>query len=208
MRQNDVPCQYISIFGFLHRPRCKYKYVCYNSFIFDWLCNCKGGGLSQNTKAVRKKYLFALLQEIDLNIERLREIHGKMPTRAALEEFLKAPVIRIPTPRKVWVRPRHPKIERVVNRPLITFDYDCIIFMSNTEVLQDLEDLLIKSIIQFYGRLETLKSDVGSIENKAFVTISLGGRNDLFIHLKSLMENGITLGENARNGIALYLRKV
>jgi len=28
------------------------------------------------------------------------------------------PVIRVPTPRKVWVRPRHPEVERVVQKKI------------------------------------------------------------------------------------------
>src|ERR1700730_17396031 len=38
--------------------------------------------------------------------------------RFLLGPAVNQPVIRIPTPRKVWVRPRHPEVERVVQKKI------------------------------------------------------------------------------------------
>jgi len=143
-----------------------------------------------NKRVVRKKYLVALLQEIDVNIEALKKTFDGLPPPEALAVFLNKGLLR----------------KR--NRPLITVTYTYVVFESHTAIIMDLDNALITTITKFYGHLDTIKTDVASVESKAFETISLAGRNALFAHLRTTMGAAIEQGKNSQNGIAMYLRLV
>lgn len=140
-------------------------------------------------KKIRKKYLIALVQEIETNVDVLKKTFDSMPNRSALEEFLKK---GLP--------------EKQHNRPLMTTTYSTIVFTSSPEVLKDLDYLLIKTIIQFYGRLDAIKTDVGSLEYKAYETISMEGRLGILEFIRKSLEFAMSEGKNASDGISMYLR--
>lgn len=107
----------------------------------------------------RKRYLLGLKEEIALNIRNLQSTIAAFPPKAKINAFLKA---------------------EKKNRPLMTFSYYSIIYRNRTDVLQDLPDILIRDIVDFYGKLESLAVNVSSIEGKAFETISGEGREYAF----------------------------
>ncbi|MGH6838452.1 MAG: hypothetical protein ACREDT_06565 [Methylocella sp.] len=142
-----------------------------------------------NSKKLRKKYLVALVQEIDTNVDVLKKTFDSMPPRSVIEDFIAK---GLP--------------EKLHNRPLLTTTYSTIVFSSSPDVLRDLDYLLIKTIIQFYGRLDTIKTDVGSIEYKAYETISPEGRIGLIEFIRKSIEFAMAEGKNASDGISMYLR--
>jgi len=119
----------------------------------------------QKQKAARKRYLLALGEEITLNVGKLNKIITHFPNIDEIDARLKA----------------DSKLEAPKNyRPLLTFNYNSIVFETRTEVLQDLEKELISSIVDFYGKLSEVATDVAAIESKAYETISDASRRKLF----------------------------
>jgi hypothetical protein len=87
----------------------------------------------------------------------------------------------------------------------MTFGYS-VIFRNRTEVLQDVTDLLIKNIIEFYGRLESIGVAISAIEGKAWETISYEGRGALLEYIIAEQKIAAQLGETIHTAIALELR--
>jgi hypothetical protein len=110
-------------------------------------------------KRARRSYLIALKEEIAINIKSLDKSINMFPDSVRLNAFLDA---------------------STTNRPIMTFTFHNTVFSTRTEVLQDLEDKVINGIVDFYGRLSELKTDVSAIENKSFETISKPARQQCF----------------------------
>jgi len=134
-------------------------------------------------REVRKRYLLALKEEIDLNINGLEKF--VFPPMPRLREYLRAD-------RK--------------NRPLITFHYSSIIFSNRTEILQDLPDALINSIVDFYGKLESIRGNVAAIDKDAFETISDDGREAAISSLVILGRLALQHGQSLITQIRLLGR--
>jgi hypothetical protein len=133
---------------------------------------------------VRQRYLFALKAEIALNISGLQSTIAAFPSPDIFRQFLRA----------------DPK-----NRPFITLSYS-VIFRNRTEILQDLPDLLINNIVEFYGKLESLALNVVSIEEKAFERISDDGREAVLQYILEIMKSATQQGDSILIAIELHLK--
>jgi hypothetical protein len=131
---------------------------------------------AQKQIAIRKRYLVAMKEEIELNIGSLTKILSYWPQRPLICQFLG---------------------ERKKNRPVVTFSHSSAIFKNRLEVLQDLPDVLINNIVDFYGKLDALTADVAAIEAKGFETISNDGREGIILDIieeqKILKQQGTSL---------------
>lgn len=136
----------------------------------------------------RKDYLVALLQEINLNIDTLKKAEQELPSVKDLDDFLEK------------------DLPGRVNRPIMTLSYSSFIFKSKIDIIHGLDDIVIKSITQFYGKLDSIAVDIGTIEYKAYETISPEGRSSIFAAIRIDLHACLVHGEAARDGIALYLR--
>ena len=132
----------------------------------------------------RKRYLFALREEISLNIASLDKSIKGWPARQQISDFLRAD-------RK--------------NRILITLTFYSTIYSTRGEVLQDLPEILINNIVDFYGKLNELTVDASAIEFRAFETISDGGREDMFYSLRAAQEIALQQGKSIKDSISLHL---
>ena len=92
------------------------------------------------------------------------------------------------------------------NRPLITFNYYSVIYRNRLEVLQDLPDLLINNIVDFYGKLDILAVNIDAIGEIAFETISEDGRETLILHILEQLKLAHQQGESVLTPIELQLR--
>ncbi|RTL81883.1 MAG: hypothetical protein EKK29_17165 [Hyphomicrobiales bacterium] len=110
----------------------------------------------EKQRNVRKRYLMALREEIAINVKALDKSISMTQQLDKVEEFLRA---------------------SKANRPLITYTYFSTVFSSRTDVLQDLDEKIINGIVDFYGKLSELKTDIDGLESKAFEAISDGGRS-------------------------------
>lgn len=108
-------------------------------------------------RLVRKRYLMALREEIAINVKALDKSISMTQQLDKVDEFLKADK---------------------KNRPLITYAYFSTVYASRTDVLQDLDEKIINGIVDFYGKLAELKTDIDGLESKAFEAISDGGRSN------------------------------
>jgi hypothetical protein len=120
---------------------------------------------AQKQIAIRKRYLVAMKEEIELNIGSLTKILSYWPQRPLICQFLG---------------------ERKKNRPVVTFSHSSAIFKNRLEVLQDLPDVLINNIVDFYGKLDALTADVAAIEAKGFELRNRKSLNSK-VHLCSLL---------------------
>lgn len=137
----------------------------------------------------RRIYLLALLQEIALNVNSLTDARGLFPPAADLQKFV-----------------RKEPVNGTAPRPFITFNYSSVIFRTRTEVLQDLEEALVRNIIDFYARLEGIETDIAGIDKKSYDTISLEGRDAIFADLRRDLEVCLVVGLNVDSGVRLYLK--
>jgi hypothetical protein len=142
-----------------------------------------------NKARARRVYLLAVLQEVALNLESIGKVLSLYPEAAKVYAFLRAGAPGAPTP-----------------RPFITFSYSSIVFTTNTEVLQDLNKTLVSNIIDFYGRLEGLATDIAALENKSYDTISLEGRDAIFADLQRDFALCSMVGRNVDSGVRIYLK--
>ena len=129
--------------------------------------------------------MFALREEIELNMEGLKALIDGFPPRDHISQFLR--------------RDRE-------NRPLITLAYS-VIFRNRTEVLQDLEGIMIKNIVKFYGILESTALAIAAMESKAFETISVEGREQAIQFILERLKIAVQLGESILSVIPLQLHR-
>ncbi len=137
-------------------------------------------------RRVVRKFLIALVQEIKLNVRILEEGGRSFPSHADLSRFLAA---------------------APGNRPHITYSFLATIFRSRTEVIQELEDIFVRNLIDFYGSLETLAANAAAIERKSFDTISAEGRESIFLDLRQSVETTLVKGRSIDDAITLKLRR-
>ncbi len=91
-------------------------------------------------------------------------------------------------------RLRHQATRRPTPPPHFINNYRTDIFKQNVAVLSDMPDMLIRSIIDFYGKLEWIDITVDSIEKQGFASISVEGREavieSLRIHIHEARQQG------------------
>jgi hypothetical protein len=130
-------------------------------------------------REARVSYIKALAEEIKLNVRSLEKAQNGFPALHEINRFMQADV---------------------KNRPYLTFSYFSVIYRSRTEVLQDLPDILIKNIVEFYGKLEDLSVDVTAIDKDAFIRISQYGREgaiaDLFSDVRVVLQLGLSISDS------------
>jgi hypothetical protein len=79
------------------------------------------------------------------------------------------------------------------------------IFKQNIGVLAEMPDRVIRSIIDFYGKLDWIDIIVNSIEKQSFASISVGGREAILERLRIAMHEARQQGTEILGAIRLIL---
>jgi hypothetical protein len=132
----------------------------------------------------RRKYLLALKEEIGLNVASLEKSTRIFPPQPNISQFLR---------------------QSKDNVPWITFSFYSVIFRNRTEVLQDLDSLLINNIVDFYGKLDEIDIDIRALSNQSFKTISDEGRECAFLDIEKSQHIAFQQGKSVRDAITLLL---
>jgi hypothetical protein len=155
-------------------------------------------------RIARRKYLLALCTEIELNTDSLDLAIRSIPTTNAFRQFLqsgpsKAAAAGDPA------RPQQPPIEPDCYRPHLINNYLNLVFKQNIGVLADMPDRLIRSIIDFYGKLDWIDIIVDSIEKQSFASISVHGREAIVERLRIAVHEARQQGVEILGAIRLIL---
>ena len=129
-------------------------------------------------KQTRFRYLAALREEVAINLDSLQKSIDAFPGADQVRTFVTA---------------------NRLNRPVITFNYYSLVLKTKTEILQELPDTLLRSLIEFYGKLEEIGLDAAAIAGPAYPTISDDGRVSLVIELLRQQQVAFTQGTNVKS---------
>jgi hypothetical protein len=155
----------------------------------------------RDERIARRKYLLALCTEIELNTDSLEIAIRSIPTTGAFRQFLQSgPQAAAGDP----ARPQ-PPIEPVCYRPHLINNYLNHVFKQNIGVLADMPDRLIRSIIDFYGKLDWIDIIVDSIEKQSFESISVPGREAIVERLRIAVHEARQQGVEILGAIRLIL---
>jgi len=177
----------------------------------DWLA-------ARRRRKERHKFLLALAAEIRLNNDELRFFEQKFPQGAVLLQFLKEgspdaaqkvaatsgdrPISR----REDDVHAKNDAIKKAVcYRPLIVHYYLDFIFKSNVGLITSMPDPVIKSIIQYYGKLETVTELSEAMSSSSFEDISVGSRFELLSSIKSHLTQAREIGDSILAQVELLI---
>jgi hypothetical protein len=133
------------------------------SFLVPLLIFASGYGVnewlkSREATAARVKLYKALLVEIRLNLEGLKEADDKLPPAAAFSQFLRADKS---------------------NRPVLVYHFTADVYQANVANLAGLPSSLIEGVVTFYQTLAFIRCAAASVDLPAFTTISNEGREGL-----------------------------
>ena len=167
----------VAIAGFLLRQA-------YN----DWLAE-------KRRRHERRTYLLALCAEIKLNNDEIRDCLGKFPSVSVLQEFLKEG-------RK---DPPQPSGPGDCHRPLFIMYYLDFVFRGNASILTSMPDPVIKSVIEYYGKLETVGMLADAIQLHSFADISLASRYVLLASIQRNLIEAQELGKSILGATELLL---
>jgi len=157
----------------------------------------------RDERIARRKYLLALCVEIELNTDSLDIAIRSIPATSTFRQFLLSgpPAQRgaagTTTPAAV--------IDPVCYRPHLINTYLDHIFKQNIGVLAEMPDRVIRSIIDFYGKLDWIDIIVNSIEKQSFASISVGGREAILERLRIAMHEARQQGTEILGAIRLIL---
>jgi hypothetical protein len=157
----------------------------------------------RDERIARRKYLLALCVEIELNTDSLDIAIRSIPATSTFRQFLLSgpPAHRgaagTTTPAAV--------IDPVCYRPHLINTYLDHIFKQNIGVLAEMPDRVIRSIIDFYGKLDWIDIIVNSIEKQSFASISVGGREAILERLRIAMHEARQQGTEILGAIRLIL---
>src|ERR1700732_3436126 len=97
--------------------------------------------------------------------------------------------------------------KKATYRPHVLSFISSDIYKSNLAMLPELPEILVKSLISFYGNLETILVITKSFENKSFETISVASRQfilALFVnHLKETAKEGSDLIKKLKDALKI-----
>jgi hypothetical protein len=157
----------------------------------------------RDERIVRRKYLLALCVEIELNTDSLDIAIRSIPATSTFRQFLlsgppaQTGAAATTTPAAV--------IDPVCYRPHLINTYLDHIFKQNIGVLAEMPDRVIRSIIDFYGKLDWIDIIVNSIEKQSFASISVGGREAILERLRIAMHEARQQGTEILGAIRLIL---
>lgn len=135
-------------------------------------------------RQARKSFIKALAEEIKLNVRSLERAANGIPSSFEINQFMAL---------------------NKRNRPFLTFSYFSVIYNSRTEVLQDLPDVMIKNIVEFYGKLADLAIDVSAVDKESFTRISQQGREEVMFDIVADIRVVLQLGLAISDSIELQL---
>jgi hypothetical protein len=167
----------------------------------DWLA-------SRTKRKEKPKFLLALLVEIQLNNEEPRQIKSKFPRAAQLLQFLKEGRGDRGGARPEQARREelHPApVEAICHRPLIVHYYLDFVFKGNAGILTSMPDALIRSVIQYYGKLETVSEQADAIALASFSDVSVNSRLELLTSIRTHLVEAYQLGDSITGQIRLLI---
>jgi hypothetical protein len=154
----------------------------------------------RDERVASRKYLLALCVEIELNTDSLDIAIRNIPATSTFRQFLLSG-----PPQSAGAGAVAPVIDPVCYRPHLINTYLDHIFKQNIGVLADMPDRLIRSIIDFYGKLDWIDIIVSSIEKQSFASISVGGREAILERLRIAMHEARQQGTEILGAIRLIL---
>jgi hypothetical protein len=146
-------------------------------FITSWIERRK-------RRVARRSFIKALAEEIKLNVKSLEKATTGFPSGHDINVFMA-------------LDPN--------NRPYVTFSYFSVIYSSHTEILQDLPDIMIRNIVEFYGNLANVAIDVAAIDKDSFSRISQRGREECLSDIMTELQVVLQLGRSISDAIDLQL---
>lgn len=178
---------------------------------------------NRDGRVARRKYLLALCTEIELNTASLDAAIRGIPKTSDFRQFLLSGPFKPPTS-AATLAPVQPgggqsgggqlaggmsapplPIDPACYRPHLINAYLNHVFKQNIEVLADMPDGLIRSIIDFYGKLDWIDIIVDSIEKQSFASISITGREGIVERLRIAMHEARQQGTEILGAIRLIL---
>ena len=160
----------------------------------------------RDDRIARRKYLLALCTEIELNTDSLDLAIRSIPTTNAFRQFLQSgPGQAAAVVGGDPARPQQAVMDPVCYRPHLINMYLNHVFKQNIGVLADMPDRLIRSIIDFYGKLDWIDIIVDSIEKQSFASISVGGREAIVERLRIAVHEARQQGVEILGAIRLIL---
>jgi hypothetical protein len=157
----------------------------------------------RDERTARRKYLLALCTEIELNTGSLDMAIRGIPNTASFRQFLQSGPQK-PTPAADPAQSQQP-VEPACYRPHLINNYMNLVFKQNIGVLADMPDSLIRSIIDFYGKLDWIDIIVESIEKQSFESISVPGREAIVERLRIAVHEARQQGVEILGAIRLIL---
>jgi hypothetical protein len=157
-------------------------------------------------RTVRRKYLLALCTEIQLNTEWLEKSIRNLPKTQDFRAFLQSgPANADPAVQTNAAHVTAGAIAMICYRPHLINNYLDHIFRQHVSVLADMPDHLIKSIINFYDKLDWIDLTVESVEKQSFASISIVGREAIVESLRINMHEALAHGTEVLSTIRLLL---
>jgi len=156
----------------------------------------------RDERIASRKYLLALCVEIELNTDSLDIAIRSIPATSTFRQFLLSGPSQLAG---TGAAPVAPIIDPICYRPHLINTYLDHIFKQNIGVLADMPDRLIRSIIDFYGKLDWIDIIVNSIEKQSFASISVGGREAILERLRIAMHEARQQGTEILGAIKLIL---
>ena len=159
----------------------------------------------RDERIARRKYLLALCTEIELNTDSLDLAIRSIPTTGAFRQFLQSGPGQAAAAGADPTRAHQAAMDPVCYRPHLINNYLNLVFKQNIGVLADMPDRLIRSIIDFYGKLDWIDIIVDSIEKQSFASISVGGREAIVERLRIAVHEARQQGVEILGAIRLIL---
>lgn len=138
----------------------------------------------KKARHARKSFIKALSEEIKLNVASLQKADSGLPSNPDINKFM--------------------ALDKL-NRPFLTFSYFSVIYRARTEILQDLPDILVRNIVDFYGKLDDLAIDVASVDKDSFIRISQKSREEVIYDIVSQLKIVLQQGQSISDSIELQL---
>jgi hypothetical protein len=160
-------------------------------------------------RIARRKYLLALCTEIELNTDSLDLAIRSIPTTSAFRQFLQSGPTQSGAAQtglpQAGAAQNQAAMDPVCFRPHLINNYLNHVFKQNIGVLADMPDRLIRSIIDFYGKLDWIDIIVDSIEKQSFASISVPGREAIVERLRIAVHEARQQGVEILGAIRLIL---
>ncbi len=151
----------------------------------------------RSLRSATRKYLTALAVEIDLNTESLASAGDNFPSSHQIRQFIEFGPAGTPPPAS--------SATSVQYRPHIIHSYIDTVYKANVAALAELPEPLVRSIIEFYERLEWIDEWTRSVDKPSFGSISIDGASATIDGLAREVREGAIQGEGLATAIRLAL---